>query len=113
MRVYTGQGRAAGAAVLRRGQVSGSGARKLLIDDDPPGARLTDVQFSCERRTTFLIAWLDECSPAQHFLAAHCTSPKHLLVVDEMAGLAVLSVSCATKPKGDRSLRPLSTFEHQ
>jgi hypothetical protein len=53
MRVHTGQGRAAVAAVLRRGQVSGSGARTLSIDDDPPGARLTDVQFSCERRTTF------------------------------------------------------------
>jgi hypothetical protein len=52
MRVHTGQGRAAGAAVLRRGQVSGSGALTLSIDDDPPGARLTGVQFSCERRTT-------------------------------------------------------------
>jgi hypothetical protein len=53
MRVYTGQGKAAGAAVLRRGQVSGSGALTLLIDDDDHGARLTGVQFSCERRTTF------------------------------------------------------------
>jgi hypothetical protein len=35
MRVYTGQGRAAGAAVLRRVQVSGSGARTLSINDDP------------------------------------------------------------------------------
>jgi hypothetical protein len=64
MRVCTGQGKAAGAAVLRRGQVSGSGALTLLIDDDHPGARLRDVQSSCERRTTFLIAWLDEWSPA-------------------------------------------------
>jgi hypothetical protein len=56
MRVHTGQGKAAGAAVLRRGQVSRSGPLTLSIDDDDPGARLTDVQFSCERRTTFLIA---------------------------------------------------------
>jgi hypothetical protein len=53
MRVHTGQGRAAGAAVLRRGQVSGSGALTLSIYDAPPGARLTDIQISCERRTTF------------------------------------------------------------
>jgi hypothetical protein len=53
MRVYTGQGKAAGAAVLRRGQVSGIGALTLSINDDPHGARLTDVQSSRERRTTF------------------------------------------------------------
>jgi hypothetical protein len=53
MRVRTGQGKAAGAAVLRRGQVSGSGALTLSIDDDDHGARLTDVQYSCERRSIF------------------------------------------------------------
>jgi hypothetical protein len=53
MRVHTGQGRAACAAVLRRGQVSGSGALTMLIDDDHHGARLTGIQISRERRTTF------------------------------------------------------------
>jgi hypothetical protein len=53
MRVRTGQGKAAGAAVLRRGQVSGSGALTLLIDDDDPGAGHTGIQISRERRTTF------------------------------------------------------------
>jgi hypothetical protein len=50
----------------------------LLFNNDHHGAKLIDVRYIGVR--VMYIAWLDECSPAQHYLAVYHIPSVPLLV---------------------------------